>query len=879
MAASTKMLTPILLILVTIGSISCHDMISQSLDGSHWQFRQAANSTWYPATVPGTVHTDLMANDIIPDPYYRANWLDVQWIETKDWQYFLTFDINDANLLTKQRQTLIFEGLDTHATVLLNQQTILQADNMFTTWQVDVTDKLKAKGNTLNVVFQSPVNYDNQKAAELYPLLLPADNTRVYSRKAAYHYGWDWGPRLVTSGVWKSVRLEGYDLMKLTDVWVQQIDVDGPHGAELKVVFEADYLLGVPKGVLLLEIIEGSNGVVEFEETKHEILESVETGTVSHTKFAVDLTIKNPKLWWTYNLGTPTVYSLTASFSNGGTDGEEISSISTTFGLRTIEWVNDKTGSFYVKLNGKAVFMKGGNYIPPDMFMPRVTPQVYEDTLQSAVDANYNMLRVWGGGNWEYDDFYSTADAKGILIWHDLMWACGMYPGDDNYLANVKVEVEQNVKRIRNHPSIAIWVGNNENQEGWDDWGWKDQLTPEQQKVVYGWYSALFLELLPKTLAEIDSRFYWQSSPEIGFVHPKSEEEGDTHYWGVWASKMPIETYSTYRGRFMSEYGMQSLPAMNTIKKFSIPSDWNLNSRTMQAHERHASHYVTFEMYMKEYFRPTTSFEGLVYASQILQRFAIKTAVEAHRRLKPYNMGTLTWQLNDVWPVASWSTRDYYGNWKATQYMQKHMYEDVITSAFFNRGVLELHIVSDLYHDLEGFATLEVVDLNGRLLLKEHQRVQAPENTATKVMEIASKDLGHIDITQAVIVSSFQTKEARFDNINYFGRPKELELQNPYVTFSQSERHPDCIDVSVKSFGMGIYFYVDSMFLHFSDNYFDLLPGQEKEICLESQKLDSIYSLIQVTSMFDAITQMGVSTDSTQDFEATLLNFLNSFGV
>lgn len=541
----------------------------------NWQFKNQKETKWYKATVPGTVHTDLLANKLIPDPFYRDNESKLQWIDKADWEYKTVFDLKE-DIFSKRVLQLDFEGLDTYADVYLNGHLILQAYNMFRGWQVDVKPLLKRVNNLLQIKFASAQNKVDRIAKERLPLVLP-DNNRVYVRKAQFQFGWDWGPKFVGCGIWKKIYLSAANVKRST------------------------------------LINNDNNSVVKLIQQKDSI-------------------------------GT----------------------------------------SFYFEKDGKPVYAKGANWIPGDIFLPRLTKADYRNMLLSAKDANMNMLRVWGGGVYESDDFYDLCDSLGIMVWQDFMFAGGMYPGDDAFMNNVREEVKYQIQRLRYHPCIVLWCGNNEVEEAWKNWGWQNQfnLHGSDSSKVWNDYKRLFQDSLKKWVDEFDgTRPYVSTSPKNGWGHPESFTEGDSHYWGVWWGLEDWEVFESKTGRFISEYGMQGLPNWNTIKKFTDPSDRYRGSPVIQAHQKANDGFKKLNHYLTRYFIDSVklsslSLEDYTYLSQCLQYYILKNSIATHRSKSPTNMGTLLWQLNDCWPVSSWSITDYSRQPKAAWYAVKEAYRD-----------------------------------------------------------------------------------------------------------------------------------------------------------------------------------------------------------
>ena len=542
---------------------------------SNWQFYYPAQKKWYKAEVPGTIHTDLLTSKLIPDPYYRDNEAKLQWIGERDWQYRTVFDVEEK-IFSKDRINLVFDGLDTYAVIYLNGKLILEADNMFRAWEANVKGILKRKNNQLQIIFFSAQKKVDSIAKRDLPLILP-DNPRVYARKAQYHFGWDWGPKFLTCGIWKKVRIEGWNGLRFT------------------------------------------------------IQNRMAVSTVR--------LIQHPD----------------------------------TFG----------TG-FYFEKEGKPIYAKGANWIPGDMFLPRLKKEDYRRMLLSAKAANMNMLRVWGGGIYEDDVFYDLCDSLGMMVWQDLMFAGGMVPGDEHFFNNVREEIRYQVERLRNHPCIVLWCGNNEIDEAWHNWGWQDQfnLHGKDSAGIWNNYNRLFNDSLRKWIREADEcRPYITTSPMHGWGRKESLTEGDSHYWGLWWGLEDWEVFKNKTGRFISEYGMQAMPNTGTINSCTETGDRTRNSPVIMAHQKANEGFRKLNHYLTRYFIDSAklshlSLDDYSYLTQCLQYYILKNSIATQRSQYPMNMGTLLWQLNDCWPVASWSITDYSREPKAAWYAVKEAYRD-----------------------------------------------------------------------------------------------------------------------------------------------------------------------------------------------------------
>ncbi|CAM3512891.1 glycoside hydrolase family 2 protein [Flavobacterium saliperosum] len=780
------------------------------LGKENWNFRKKGDANWLPASVPGTVHTDLFNNKVIPDPFSGTNEKQLQWIENEDWEYETTFVLS-AKDFKNENIDLQFDGLDTYAEVFLNGKSVLKADNMFRIWNIEVKKQLKVGHNKITVVFQSAVR-KGKEAAKKLKYTLPGDE-KIFTRKAQYQYGWDWGPRFVTAGIWKKVQLHLWNSAQLENVRFEQQSLSD---AKAQLLFTAEVNCR-KSGKYKLKINDTSE-TYSLKKGKNQLKISYE--------------IKNPKRWWSNGLGEPHLYPFTISLSdkNGNLDKRELN-----IGLRTIELVQEKDDfgkSFYFRLNGVPVFMKGANYIPPDSFLPRAKDSVYKSIVKNAVDANMNMLRIWGGGVYGDDAFYDECDKNGILVWQDFMFACAMYPGDKAFMDNVKQEVIDNVNRLQNHPSLALWCGNNENDEGWHNWGWQKQYqySAADSTKIWNDYKKLFHELIPKTLDSLltkEKNLYWPSSPSIGWGRKESLLQGDSHYWGVWWGMEPFEIYKKKVGRFMSEYGFQGMPKLQAFKAFANETDLHLASETVKNHQKHPTGYQTIQTYMEREYKVPTQFEEYIYVSQLLQAEGMKTAIEAHRRAKPYCMGTLYWQLNDCWPVTSWSSVDYFGNWKAFHYQAKRSFEPILVSVAEEDNQYKVYVVSDELTPKKGRLQLELIDFKGNVLWKSTSEIQVEGNTGKEYYAIAGKEMEKFNSKQVVLSVKLLLSDADVKStLFYFEKPKDLELKEPKITIRY--RNENTMEISSDVLAKNVFLSVDAV--HFSDNYFDLLPGEKRII-------------------------------------------------
>jgi beta-mannosidase len=823
-----------------------------SLD-SGWQFREAGKSGWHPATVPGCVHTDLLANKLIDDPFYRDNEQKLQGIGKTDWEYQTTFNVA-PDTLARRHVELVFSGLDTYADVFLNDQAVLHADNMFRTWRVDAKPLLRAGANTLRVRFRSPVKEILPVMAKMsYQLPAPNDQgekTSPLTRKAPYQYGWDWGPRFVTSGIWRPVALEAWDGARVADLRIVQRQLSD-EAAEMTAEIE------LPSSTATTATV-----VVENLNTRTVAARQQVSLADGQNKVSVNFSVPHPQRWWPNGMGAHTLYTFRARIVIGGLVADEATA---RVGLRTVELrqqadADGKTFTFYV--NGVPVFMKGANWIPADSFPTRITRARYRQLVGSARDANMNMLRVWGGGIYEADDFYDLCDEMGILVWQEFMFACSMYPGDQAFLDSVRAEATDNVKRLRNHPSIVIWCGNNEIETAWAHWGWKQNLPAS----LWDDYKKIFHGVLPEVIAALDpQRPYWPSSPSSNLEDdPDSQKMGDVHYWAVWHAALPFSEYEKQHPRFMSEYGFQSFPQIETVNTYTLPAEHDIQSPVMLAHQRHPrGNQLVREYMLREYPEPK-DFESFLYVSQVLQAEGIKVGAEHLRRIMPHNMGSLYWQIDDCWPVASWSSIDYYGRWKALQYYSRRFYNDLLVSPHTEGDAINLYVVSDRRTVVPARLTATLMDFNGRVLSQSSTDVSVAPLASKSYASLPVKGLleahdnGAAPDTRGVVLYCELNVGGQTVSTNsYFFRPfKELNMSAPQITTDVTNtRDGYVVRLTADKYARAVYLDAPGVEGAFVDNYFDLPPGKTAQIVFKPSRATTLADLrakLRVRSIVDA---------------------------
>lgn len=852
-----------------------------------WRFRQGRSEIWHPAKVPGTVHTDLMANNIIEDPFYRLNERSVQWVDKEDWMYETWFEPT-VEELTAVNQQLVFYGLDTYADVYLNSNRLVEADNMHRTWVLPVKGILKEGKNHLEVYFHSPIKRNIPKFDALpYRHNTGPDHSEdggifdktisPFARTAGYEYGWDWGPRLVTFGIWRPVVLRTWNDARIDDVWHRQDNVTKDNAS-------------LTSYIDILSDNNVNNVVITITADGKKVATKTQSLKKGNNKVVINYNIKKPHLWWTNGLGTPYLYDFKTTVS---INGSNIDFNDTKVGIRSLKLHNDKDKyghNLYFELNGQPLFAKGSDMVPNDNFLTRCNDSVYHSVVKAAKDVNMNMIRVWGGGVYEDDSFYKYCDEMGILVWQDFMFACMTYEADSTFLSSVRAEAIDNVKRLRNHACIAVYAGNNECQDVWFGWGGKKKQLDE---MGYGdrvgkMQHDLFYKTLPEVVKEYDNTVTYRPSCPWAFENtPSDGVNGDDHYWGVWHGAEPMEAYFDHHVRFESEYGFQSFPEYESVLKYAPDSaDHNIYSEAMMLHQKagtYANHRI--EEYMQRDYRVPKDFKTFLYVGQILQGDGVKMGMEAFRRDRPYCMGSLVWQLNDCWPVASWSSRDYYGRWKALHYFTKKAYADILVSPRImdSKGeveeyhavaalpsseglklkpakelkgeqILDIKLVSDRLKNAKGTFRLQTMTIDGNVVFDKKFSLYLPANNAIQVMQIPVKDiLGGEKANNVFFYITYETGGKTYYNIAYPARQKDMNYRHANIT-KTIKPNSDGYDVTLSTdiFARGVFLSIKGIDNFFSDNYFDMLPNTSRTIHVTTNKDQATFTKeLEITSLGD----------------------------
>lgn len=831
------------------------------LTTASWRFRDATNSgPWRAAVVPGGVHRDLLRHKLIPDPFWASNEAGLQWIEEHDWEYRATFAI-PAAMREEAVIELVADGLDTVATVFLNGTRVGRSENMFLGHRWDVKPLLRRGKNELRVRFESAMGYIRRVRPEHQPRESNDPVGRcVVIRKQQCQFGWDWGPRFVTAGIWRDLRLEAWTGTRLESVRVTQqhgvdptdqplagrqsrVPVEAPPVREVTLQLEPEFA-GKRRGVTLKWRLALGSLVQEGE--------------------GDCIRVRDPQLWWPSGQGAQPLYHLDVKAV--GAAGEDCGRWERKLGLRTIELdrQQDEWGeSFRFVVNGRPVFAKGANWIPAHTFVAGLSRKDYERDLKAAAQANMNMVRVWGGGIYESEDFYDLCDELGLLVWQDLMFACTLYPADRPFIESACAEVAHQARRLRHRASLALWCGNNEvfSCNG-------QELAAEPQK--YADYTTLFHDRLPASLRAIDDVTpYWESSPwrgEPATDHLTGEQRGDTHFWDVWHARQPVKDYERYRFRFVSEFGMQSYSSPATNATFCPPRDDNVFGPEMENHQKNRFGNQIILDYVSRLYRFPRGQDALIYLSQLNQAYCMQVGVEHWRRNAPRCMGTLYWQLNDCWPVASWSSIEFNGRWKALHYVARRFFAPALVSAqimgdeetiignYRRSAIHEAHLytVYDAPSPARGTLRWEVRHLDGRRLLRGRKPValRPGESVCQHRLELGPVLKRHerssIYLRIALELAGAAAGEgAASEDTVFLTAPRFLDLPQANTTVVVERETPTQARIVFRSdaFQHRFAFDLPGLVYRASDNYFDLYPDEPKTVVVETDAPHTAASL------------------------------------
>lgn len=820
-----------------------------NLNGT-WKLRQSGGREEIPAKVPGSVYSDLLNAGKMEDPFYRENEPKALEISKHNFEYTRNFTATD-DLLFHDRVLLRCEGLDTICTVTINGVTVLNASNMHRIYEVDVKNVVHAGQNTIAVFFRSPVEYIARKYKE-QPLDDPRETTTMhgftYLRKAQYMFGWDWGPKLPDMGIWRDIKIVGFDIARFSGIYLTQTHRDGM--VEVNADVQAETFL---QGDLIVDArITAPDG--------GEVKASV---PMRDGSCKMSLSIENPQLWWPNGLGNQPLYRVEFFLRSGG---RELDARKMRIGLRTltVKTEKDRWGtSFAFTVNGVSFFAMGADYIPEDNILSRCNEEKSRALLRDCVKSNFNTIRIWGGGYYPPDYFYDLCDEYGLVVWQDLMFACGVYDYTEDFRDTVLKETADNVKRIRHHACLGLWCGNNEQESGWTGWGWSEKYSPRRKADYIKQYEVD----LPALLKKLDpNTFWWPSSPSSGgcFDDPSDESRGDEHYWDVWHGLKPFTEYRTRFPRFMSEFGLQSFPCLKTVKTFTEKKDRNIFSPVMESHQKNSTCNGKILHYISECFRYPENFDSLLYVSQLIQAVGIKYGVEHWRRNRGRCMGSIYWQINDCWPVASWASRDYFGRWKALQYYAKRFFAPVLLSACDDGLNITLNVSNETKRNFAGTVVWNLKDSGSGVIRSAEIPVSVSSFSA---QDIAKLDFGkEIDTVEKRRACFFEYElRSEGKTVSHetllFVKDKHYDFQQPEIQADVKEQDDRfVIQLHSKAYARYVELSLSGADGIFSDDYFDLPAGEDrkvellkKEISVPLSKAELEQQLV-IRSLYDTYT-------------------------
>ena len=818
------------------------------LNGS-WQLKNQHGELLCPVTVPGSVISGLYAAGKIEHPYYRENEYEIRELFREDYEFSRSFTV-EAETLKQEKIELVCEGLDTLTEIFVNGNRVAETDNMHRTYRFSVKEFLKEGENEIRIFFKSVLNYiDQYEYAENKEIHFTASGA-IYGnqlvRKAHSMFGWDWGPQLVDAGIWRDIYLTAETGARIEDVRIRQNHENDMVKVNVEIVLSealADKKILLPEtsenaefpltAASEKEITDAISVSLQLQDTQEAI--SVTACKKTDTLYAAEVTVENPKLWWPNGYGEQPLYDLTVSLA-------DVQEVKKTIGLRTltISQEKDEWGKeFAFIVNGIKIFAMGGDYIPEDAVYPWINIGQIDFLLKSCVRANFNCIRIWGGGYYPSDAFYDLCDRYGLIVWQDFMYACNAYDVTKEFAETIRHETLDNVKRLRHHASLGLWCGNNEIESGWDHWA--DFQT--ESMYLRADYIRLFEEIIPNALRSADDEtFYWPSSPSSGgcFDDPDDHNRGDNHYWDVWHGQKPFSDYQKYYFRFCSEFGFQSFPCLKTVKTFTEEADRNIFSKVMESHQKNDSANGKMLYYLSENFKYPKDFKSLLYITQVLQGMAIKYGVEHWRRHRGRCMGTLYWQINDNWPVASWASIDYYGRWKALHYLAQKFYAPVALSIRKEGRKAEVWIANETMKQQKCSVMLRVRDVDFHIL-KEWNAEHVTDWLSSQKMIDAELDAEMLSREDLFLEAQAVLEDGKvLTDCDTLVPYKHMNLKKPHMGVQVTEED-ECYKIALTSdcFAAFVELDFEDADVIFSDNFVTVTNEQPVEIVLRKADIIS----------------------------------------
>jgi beta-mannosidase len=807
-------------------------MQTLNLNGS-WKMKRSDWAEWIDAVVPGSVYNDLLAADMMDDPFYGENDKIAGKLSEYDYHYERNFFVEKV-ILEQDRVFLRCEGLDTLAEIFLNGNLLAKTENMHRLYEFDIKTLMKEGENNILVVFRNPVAYAAEKYNENPLFSVNGIPGFQFIRKAHYMYGWDWGPNLPDMGIWRNISIQGISSGRIDDIYITQhheadrVELDIRVGLEKWQKFTSEMTVTVtsPKGKQI------SQQITMDSCTEH-----------------IGVTITEPEIWWPNGFGSQPLYTMEVTF---GVEGVVIDRKKFRIGLRTIK-VNQKSDqwgkSFAFEVNGIEIFAMGADYIPEDNIISRINRKKSETLIKDCVAANFNCLRMWGGGYYFDDYLYDLCDEYGLIVWQDMLYACALYDFSEEFKANIIPETVQNMKRLRHHACIGLWCGNNEMEWAIVDWPTNASLKAKAD------YIKQFEYLLPEIAKEVDpNTFYWLASPSSfgGFDRPNDENYGDMHDWSIWHERKPFTDFRKRYPRFMSEFGLQSFPALKTIETFAVDEDKNIFSSVIENHQKHPAGIDPTVSYLSQYFRFPKSFEHFPYVSQLIQAEGVRYGVEHWRRNRGRCMGAVYWQLNDCWPAISWASIDYYGRWKALQYAAKRFFAPVLTSACEEGTTISLHVSNETMNLVSGRLVWSLRDARSNILRQSEKQIEVG---ALSSLECESLDFGDVLDSQEKMRSHY-LQFALLDGEVVISEGAVLFVPAKYFKFIPTEVQvgiEEAVDrfiltvTSQVAFAKYVELELKTADAVFGDNYFDLSVGETKVVTLDKATMSCPVTLAELT--------------------------------
>ncbi len=807
-----------------------------------WQFKAISSkhkeslplidvSQWMPATVPGTVHTDLLGAGKIPDPFYRMNEFEVQWVDAERWLYRKEFTVG-KEILANDEVHLVAEGLDTYAHILLNGRAVGETANMFVEHRFKVKRLLKAGKNVLEVIFESPTIRAKQLEERYGALQVSHEPHRAYVRKAQYSFGWDWGPKLTTSGIWRPIYVEAFSTGRIKNVFARATNLT-KQNADVRVDVDLDQC---KEGIGKLRIELTGTG---FEFQKYYDVRGARESFI--------IKVPNPRLWWPNEYGEQDLYQIKVTATAAGTECDTTSSV---FGIRTVRLLQEKDDegkSFVFEVNGEPIYCKGADWIPSDNFIPRITDATYERLLTLARDAHMNMVRVWGGGIYEQDIFYELCDRLGLMVWQDFMFACGEYPEDAWFVRQVRDEAEKAVTRLRNHPSIALWCGNNECE--WIFCRANPRKSPDDMSGA-----RIFRDILPSVCRSLDgTRPYWRSSP-FGTGYPNDQSNGNHHEWDVWGMWKDYRDYDKVFARFVTEFGFQAPASSKTFESVTLSSDRYPQSRVFEHHNKLPEGTERLYRFQASHLPISADYEDFVYKGQIVQAEALKTATEHWRRRKFKTAGSMFWQLNDCWPVTSWAVIDSALRPKAAYFYSKKFYAPILVSFKQSGDSLEIWGTNDRLSAVRGQLLVSLRSFEGVKLWSKTYQVSIGRNGSKLLACIANEEICRVDPLQHYVLAQlFAGDEILAENRFFPGEPKHIRGQPSFVTFDlkQIDEQSYQVILTSKTLARSVRLDLEGEDADIEDNYFDIDPGGVKKVTIKTRSpLTLVQKMLRIRTLW-----------------------------